>query len=156
MSFFHKSTDMPSAGGTQTKTYGNYYADFGMYQEDYPRLGELLTIADRLYIDTQDEKIDAILPFYNVLKALYFNFRPLINEPKQVWFQNKFILVKGLIKDWKSSPALKKKIPYSIINEEESFYSELLMIKQVIGLGFKVSKKESEKTKIARAFGLHD
>lgn len=97
----------------------------------------LLYTADLLYINTQDEKLDDVQPFFSILKTIYLNFRPLIREDKKLWFENKIVEIKGLIKDWKSSPTLKNKVPITIIYEEEKLYSELLEIKQVIGLGFK-------------------
>lgn len=128
-------------------------AEFGMWQFDYPRYDKLLTSADEMFIATQNKNTAYIEPFFNILKSLYYNWRPLIYDTKRVWFVDKFEEIKHLIDHWKSTPALNKRVPISIISKEEELYSKLLEQKQLIGLGIKTIRKESTRTKIRRAFG---
>jgi hypothetical protein len=152
MPFFDKTS---SPG--ETKVYGGRYtAEFGMWQFDYPRISNLLERADIMFIQALDGDVNVIEPLSNILKALYYNFRPLIYDTKREWFEDTFKVIKHLLKHWKNDSSLRKKVPYSLIEKEEDLYRELYQAKQLIGLGFKTIKKESDMTKLKRAFGTGD
>ncbi len=131
-------------------------SEFGMGQFDFIRYARLLDKADVLMEEVLNYNLKAIMPFFVILRVIYANFRPIVFETKRTEFQKKFNEIKKLIEDWqkKSEEEGKTQIPITLIDKLETFYQDLLELKQIINLGIRTEREESPLTKLKRAAGL--
>lgn len=153
MAFFRTSS--PSAVSTSTAG-PKFLSEYSMGQYDFERYHQLLIMADFLADQVLNKNVLAIKPFYAKLITLYSNFRALVYN-KGKWEVYKKDCEK-LMNEWgkKSFSEGKNLFPVTLANKLIEFWQELLLLKQIIGLGSVVRKNESLRTKLNRAAGVGD
>lgn len=135
---------------------GNWKAEFSMGQYDYQRYHEHLTMADNLNMAVINHNVDAIRPFYSIIKTLWVNWKSIVNAVLQEKINRKMKEADILFRNWKAMNHTNNRIffPEKLADILIDVYSDLLVVKQYIGLGMLISKDESEKTRMKRAMGL--
>lgn len=133
-----------------------FKSDFSMGALDFERYEHHLIEADAYVKIILNKVPTAIQPFFGVLKVLWINFRPIIRKDRRKPYEEKMDNIKKLFKVWEEENKKRGKIlfPVDLADSLVEFYSDLLEIKQYIGLGIKVSRDETERMKIERAAGL--
>lgn len=132
-----------------------------MGQYDFERYDSLLQGMDKYACRVALGDSNALKPLYSLLWELYKNFSPIVLEHEHKKYLDKFQHLRQLIDSnvtannqlaalGKSSPGISQ----NIIDLMDELQMEILKIKQFIGLGITVEKKESHKTKLARALGV--
>lgn len=138
----------------------NYRAEISPWLMDYERYHKLLILADELAIRVQNDDITAIQPYYSILRQIYINFRPIMRLTSRKFFANLFDEVKKLFQEWKKEMNEQGKttaiFPVTLVEKLIILHASLLETKQLIGLGIKVERAESEEEKIDRAMGIKD
>ena len=130
-----------------------YRPEFSMGLLDYNRYDELLKVADSLDFRTLNDDLNALKPFLAILRVVYGNFKSLIFSTEQEKFKNKLKKIQVDFEDWSKQPK-PIKFPVTLAEDLHSFYEDLLLIKQLSGLGQPVIREESHKTKMDRAAGF--
>lgn len=154
MAFFRNSS--PSAVSTSNTSGPKFLSEYSMGQYDFERYHQLLIMADFLANEVLNKNAIAIKPFYAKLIVLYSNFRPLVyNKGKWEKYKKE---CEELMKEWgkKSYTEGKNLFPVTLADKLIDFWQELLLLKQIIGLGSVVKKNESLRTKLNRAAGVGD
>lgn len=156
MVFFSRSK---SSGDSSSKDFGpKFLLEYSMGQYDYERYHQLLIMADFLADQVLNKNVHAIKPFYSKLVTIYSNFRPVVYQTYRKKYETLQNECDRLIKEWgiKGYDEGKNLFPVSLAEKLIEFWQELLVLKQLIGLGSIVKKEESQKTKLDRAAGLTD
>jgi len=154
MAFFRNSS--PSAAASKFIAGPRFLSEYSMGQYDFERYHQLLIMADFLADQVLNKNVLAIKPFYAKLITLYSNFRPLVyNKGKWEVYKKES---ERLMNEWGKTSAKEGKnlFPVTLANKLIEFWQELLLLKQIIGLGSVVRKNESLRTKLNRAAGVGD
>jgi hypothetical protein len=140
----------------KAESKGTWKSDYTMGALDFERYEGHLMEADAYVKLIINKEPWALQPFFGVLKVLWINFKPIIRLQKREKYKEKIDLIEKLFKDWNQTNRNKGRMlfPLQLANELVEFYAMLLECKQYIGLGIKVSRDESEFTKIKRSAGL--
>lgn len=135
---------------------GDYFrAEIPMYSFDYERYHNLLQKADELAILVLNEDITAIRPYYSTLLVIYINFRPLflkaIDEKCLLLIEE----IEMLFEEWRrKNKGNLKFFPTKLAMRLFNFHKQLLILKQLCGLGIKVEKEESFYKKLKKISSL--
>lgn len=142
-----------------------FKSEFSMGQLDFERFHEMLFTMDKVACRARMFESDSLVPFYSVLYELYKNFRPIVFETKRKSLDDMFDTVKRDIIIWRNSQVRRlgnpnssmSSFPLEILNLLEKIQTDVLEIKQVIGLGIKVEKDLTPRKRWERALGVsHD
>jgi hypothetical protein len=140
-------------------------SEFSMGQLDFERFHEMLQVLDKVAVRARMFESDSVIPFYSILKELYKNWRPIVFITKRQKIDETFDIVEREIIEWRNAQARKfgganskmASFPIHILRKLEDIQTDILEIKQVIGLGIKVEKDLTQKKKWERALGVsHD
>ncbi len=143
---------LDSARKNEIKRSVGYVAEYSMNEYDYSRYHNLLSLADGLRIDIISKRDPSlILQYYAVLDTLYSNWFPLIKD--KPGFEKELFSIKELVEKWKNELKNSSNIKFPVTLAEKllDFHRALLIEKQAIGLGIRVTKLASEKIKFLRA-----
>lgn len=138
------------------ETKGTWKAEFSMGQYDYQRYHEHLVLADQLTMAVINHNTEAIRPYYSIIKTLWINFRAIVKPHFQERVDVKMREVDILFRQWKAMNVKNNKIffPELLSTKLIDVYSDLLIVKQLVGLGMLVTREESEHTRMKRAMDL--
>lgn len=159
MANFFRPRETTSTGSSTNKNFGpKFLAEYSMGQYDYERYHKLLGDADFLAFHVLNKNVNALQPFFATLITIYSNFRPLVYETyrkKYDDFKNESMRLK---KEWDKIGynSGQNTFPVTYANTLIEFWQEILVLKQLIGLGSIVRRDESQRTKLNRAAGLTD
>ena len=126
-----------------------YVAQFTMGEQDYQRYHELFSLADKLRIEVLTEKIEAIKPYYAVLNTIYANLYFFIGEDVIIELMKE---VEEDMATWERLQSIEKKTfyPKALVKKLLNIHIIFLVAKQMIGLGFPVTKRESIEKQLKR------
>jgi len=142
-----------------------FKSEFSMGQLDFERYHEMLMVMDRVASRARMFESDSIIPFYSILKELYKNWRPIVFETKRKTIDASFEKVDKDIIKWRNDQSRRfgnpnspmASFPIEILKGLEDIQTDILEIKQVIGLGIRVEKDLTPKKRWERALGVsHD
>jgi len=130
-----------------------YSAEISMGEYDYERFHKLLSYADMLRIMVLNRKIEAIRPFFAVLDTFYANISFFSFDKRLELLRNS---LKEKLEEWEALMSDNKKLLFPIQLAEDllRFHELLMTLKQYIGLGIRVSRKENLKEKLRKAADL--
>jgi hypothetical protein len=125
---------------------------FSMGQLDMERYSKLLSAADLYGTRVWDGDIDAIKPFYSLLKQFYIQVRFLIKNQEK--FETLKRGIESMIRNVESNRKRGNEYHYMIprlLRTLEEFSLLVYEYKQIIGLGIEVEQKLSKKQMWERA-----
>jgi len=132
-------------------------ADWSMTIYDFERYNILLKVADELAVRVRLFDSSSIRDYYSVLRQLYINWRPLMDETMKTEFDKSFNDARNDIfrlKEFESTEIievgesdLKMHVPIDL----EQIHLELLEFKQLKGLGVPTRLELTEEQKLKRA-----
>jgi len=144
----------------EEKTDTTLKAEYPMFS-DYDRLAMLLFRADLLGIEVMSLKAKKIREYYSVLKAIYRNISPLLHERKDIaeGFNKRFSeLDEKTLDIYHKATKIGEdyKLDYKIMEKLETLHNDLMVSKQLVGLGILVRREFPDGQKVMRAMGLDD
>ena len=131
-----------------------YKTEHNMGQLDFYRYDALLKLADEAAVQCKLPPIfpNNILNYYIILDQVYINFRAIMDKENRKLIDDQFQKLQNNIFDGESVTHNKKvtKINKSLILDLRNMHMKILEVKQVLGLGIPILKKETQMKKMRR------
>ena len=135
---------------------------YSMGQFDFERFHKILMRLDELAILVGTGEREYISMYYNVLRTLYRSWKPLIYDQRKegddVWarddFEKAFRDIKPEIDRIRKNLSIGTRFSfrYEILDILDEIHSQLMLIKQLIGLGIEVKREFTPKQMLKKAF----
>lgn len=120
--------------------------EWNMAAWDFERIHTILCAIDEFAIRLGQQDANFIRPFFNSLCVLYRNMKPLLSSDKQTEIDNKMVIlskaVDGAMSVVSRAKTGKKIFPTKVNEDLNKFHEELLILRQGVGLGFRVEIEE--------------
>ena len=132
-------------------------AEYSLGIRDYERYHCMLMKCDELALQIKPPYINpaAITPYNSILRQLYINLRPVIDEANRKKVEDFFKVIEEQLLKFSGEMAKQNqkviKIDTKLLVDLERMHMLLLEIKQLVGLGINVTVKETLKKKLNRA-----
>jgi len=137
-----------------TKQIKSEYTMFGLH---FKRYNALLEQADlfALAVRPPNIQLNKLADYYNILKQIYINFRPLIDEPNRKKIETFFNNIEEKVMEFSTDNANPKqkvlKVDVKLIKDLEQMHMSLLDIMQIVNLGIPIQVSETLKKKLSRS-----
>lgn len=133
-------------------------SEHNMGQLDFYRYDALLKIADQIGLSVKIPPFEPsdVINYYKILDQIYINFRALMNQNNKKELDEIFkkiqdkIFSPGTINQGKNNI----KIDVSLLYDLRELHKVLLEVKQILGLGVPVFKKEAQNKRLKRVLGI--
>lgn len=131
-------------------------AEYSPWGRIFNRIENVCDVIVSLSLKVRFKEISAIEPFFYSLVELFEQLIPLLPEEIENLFNKKINEIKEEIKVWKNQilASGKKIYPENLVEKLQKLKKDLLIIKQLHGLGIPTSKEETEREKLKRVLGL--
>jgi len=134
---------------------GKIKAEFTMGQLDYERWHDILKSLDMISIRAMNGDVDALKPYYTLLKNLYMNWIAVITTEEEKTVLSMLEKARDdiniFLRSIKNKPGMVTGSPYGILDKLNHVHISLMKIKQKTGMGIKTIRHESRETKLKRA-----
>lgn len=126
--------------------------EYSMSNSDNKRYAELLECLDILSAKCRFPEIEKeyISKFYTTLKTLYLNWRSFLTTKIKDMFDKSFIDIEEELVEWCNTMTPRRvekgkiSIPIKLLKDLEKMYSDILEIKQILGLGIPINENAKE------------
>ncbi len=141
----------------ENRANAQWYAEITMGKQDYERYDAILRRADELALELKPPQINPrAIPAYNaILRQLYGNLRPVLADQYRKQVDDFYKELQKQLEKFSSESNKRNqkvlKVDVDLILNLEKMHFLLLEIKQIVGLGINISKKEALKDKMKRA-----
>lgn len=141
---------------------GDFKSVYSMGQYDFERFHKILLRLDEFSIELNSGNYEIISAYYSTLRTLYRSWKPLIHDSRKegddVWsrsdFEVAFRQVKPEVDRIRKNLFSQAKFSFKQETLEvlDEIHTQLMIIKQLIGLGIEVKKEFTPNQKLKKAF----